>query len=85
MEGFSVGCGDAVLSLNPVDDSVESVARILKQFDDFRNEWEIPTQICVLAHVTTQIEAAKKLNALRKDCHQRNLRKAIRYRRTGYS
>ena len=63
MEGFSVGCGDAVLGLNPVDDSVESVARILKQFDDFRNEWEIPTQICVLAHVTTQIEAAKKLNA----------------------
>lgn len=63
MEGFSVGCGDAVLGLNPVDDSVESVARLLKQFDEFRNKWEIPTQICVLAHVTTQIEAAKKLNA----------------------
>lgn len=63
MEGFSLGCGDAVLGLNPVDDSVESVARLLKQFDEFRNKWEIPTQICVLAHVTTQIEAAKKLNA----------------------
>ncbi len=63
MEGFSLGCGDAVLGLNPVDDSVESVARILNQFYEFRNKWEIPTQICVLAHVTTQIEAAKKLGA----------------------
>ena len=63
MEGLSLGCGDAVIGLNPVDDSVESVARILKQFDEFRDKWEIPTQICVLAHVTTQIEAAKKLNA----------------------
>ncbi len=63
MEGLSLGCGDAVLGLNPVDDSVESVTRILKQFDEFRDKWEIPTQICVLAHVTTQIEAAKKMNA----------------------
>ena len=63
MEGLSLGCGDAVIGLNPVDDSVESVARLLKQFDEFRDKWEIPTQICVLAHVTTQIEAAKKLGA----------------------
>lgn len=63
MEGFSVGVGDAVLGLNPVDDSVESVARLLKQFDEFKRKWDIPTQICVLAHVTTQIEAAKKLGA----------------------
>ncbi len=63
MEGLSLGCGDAVLGLNPVDDSVESVARILKTFDEFKNKWEIPTQICVLAHVTTQTEAAAKFNA----------------------
>ena len=63
MEGFSLGCGDAVLGLNPVDDSVESVARILKMFDEFKNKWEIPTQICVLAHVTTQTEAANKFHA----------------------
>lgn len=63
MEGFSLGCGDAVLGLNPVDDSVESVARILKMFDEFKNKWEIPTQICVLAHVTTQTEACEKMNA----------------------
>lgn len=63
MEGFSLGCGDAVLGLNPVDDSVESVARILKSFDEFKNKWEIPTQICVLSHVTTQTEAADKFDA----------------------
>lgn len=63
MEGLSLGCGDAVIGLNPVDDSVESVARILKMFDEFKNKWEIPTQICVLAHVTTQTAAAQKFNA----------------------
>ena len=63
MEGFSLGCGDAVLGLNPVDDSVESVTRILKSFDEFKNKWEIPTQICVLAHVTTQMEAIEKNHA----------------------
>lgn len=63
MEGLSLGCGDAVIGLNPVDDSVESVARILKNFDEFKNKWEVPTQICVLAHVTTQTEAADKFNA----------------------
>ncbi len=63
MEGLSYGVGDAVLGLNPVDDGVESVATCLKQFDEFRNKWDIPTQICVLAHVTTQIEAAKKFGA----------------------
>ena len=63
MEGLSYGVGDAVIGLNPVDDSVESVARILKMFDEFKNKWEIPTQICVLAHVTTQTEAAKRFGA----------------------
>ena len=61
MEGLSLGCGDAVIGLNPVDDSVESVARILRNFDEFKNEWDVPTQICVLAHVTTQMEAADRL------------------------
>ena len=62
MEGLSLGCGDAVIGLNPVDDSVESVARILKNFDEFKNKWEVPTQICVLAHVTTQMEAIQKVD-----------------------
>ncbi|BFH62982.1 ethanolamine ammonia-lyase subunit EutB [Paenibacillus azoreducens] len=60
MEGLTFGIGDAVLGLNPVDDSVESVTRVLKRFEEFRQKWEIPTQTCVLAHVTTQMEAVKR-------------------------
>lgn len=63
MEGFSLGCGDALLGLNPVDNSAERVARVLKEFHEFKNKWEIPTQICVLAHVSTQTEAVEKFNA----------------------
>lgn len=60
MEGLSYGVGDAVIGLNPVDDSVESVSRILKRFEEFKNKWGVPTQNCVLAHVTTQMEAIRK-------------------------
>lgn len=60
MEGLSYGIGDAVLGLNPVDDSVESVTKILKRFDEFKQKWQIPTQTCVLAHVTTQMEAIRR-------------------------
>lgn len=63
MEGLSLGCGDAVIGINPVDDSLESVSRLLKMLDEFKNKWEVPTQICVLAHVTTQTEAADKMGA----------------------
>jgi len=60
MEGLTYGVGDAVIGLNPVDDSVESVSKVLKRFDEFKRKWEIPTQICVLAHVTTQMECIRK-------------------------
>ncbi len=63
MEGLSLGCGDALIGINPVDDSAENVARLLKTLDEFKQKWEIPTQICVLAHVSTQIEAVEKFNA----------------------
>ena len=56
-EGFSYGTGDAVLGLNPVDDSVPATIRSLQTLYDFIMEWDIPTQICVLAHITTQMEA----------------------------
>lgn len=60
MEGLSYGAGDAVIGLNPVDDSTESVVRVLKKFDEVKKKYEIPTQICVLAHVTTQMEAIRQ-------------------------
>ncbi len=58
-EGLSFGAGDAVLGLNPVTDSAERLGQILRMFDQVKNRWEIPTQICVLGHVTTQMEALK--------------------------
>ena len=60
MEGLTYGIGDAVIGLNPVDDSVESVTKVLKAFEEFKQKWEVPTQNCVLAHVTTQMEAIRK-------------------------
>ena len=60
LEGLTYGAGDAVLGLNPVDDGVESVTRVLKRFDEIRGKWEIPTLFCVLAHVTTQMQAVRR-------------------------
>ena len=59
-EGLSYGIGDALIGLNPVDDSVDSVKRVLERFNEIKTKWDIPTQICVLAHVTTQMEAVKQ-------------------------
>ena len=59
-EGLSYGCGDALLGLNPVNDTVTSLAEVLKRFDEVKNRFEIPTQICVLGHITTQIEAVRR-------------------------
>lgn len=58
-EGLSYGCGDALIGLNPVNDTVSGLSEVLKRFDEIKNRFEIPTQICVLGHITTQIEAVK--------------------------
>ena len=57
LEGLSFGAGDAVIGLNPSGDTAESVRRVLTRFDEVRRRHGIPTQICVLAHVTTQMRA----------------------------
>ncbi len=59
-EGLSYGSGDSVIGINPVDDSLGSVMRLLDMTYDVIQKWEIPTQNCVLAHVTTQMEAMKR-------------------------
>ena len=55
-EGLSFGAGDSVIGINPADDSYSSVARLLDMTHDIIKSWEIPTQNCVLAHVTTQMK-----------------------------
>ena len=59
-EGLSYGSGDALLGLNPVNDTSASLGEVLRRFDEVKNRFEIPTQICVLGHITTQIEAVEK-------------------------
>lgn len=59
-EGLSYGIGDAVIGLNPVDDTLPAVIRSLENLYGFVEEWKIPTQICVLSHITTQLKALQK-------------------------
>ena len=59
-EGLSYGSGDAVLGVNPVEDNIENYTRVMTAINDLKNKYEIPTQTCVLAHVTTQMQALEK-------------------------
>lgn len=59
-EGLSYGCGDVLLGLNPVNDTAASLGEVLRRFDEVKRKFEIPTQICVLGHITTQIDAVRK-------------------------
>jgi ethanolamine ammonia-lyase large subunit len=53
LDGLLMGCGDAVIGINPASDDPRSVAALLHLLDDVRLRYEIPTQSCVLTHVTT--------------------------------
>jgi ethanolamine ammonia-lyase large subunit len=59
-EGLSYGCGDAVLGVNPVEDNIENYTRVMNALVGLIQKYEIPTQACVLAHVTTQMQALEK-------------------------
>ena len=59
-EGLSFGAGDAVIGVNPVTDDVENLSRVLDTVYGVIDKFNIPTQGCVLAHVTTQIEAIRR-------------------------
>lgn len=57
---LSGGVGDAVIGVNPVTDDVENLSRVLDTICGVIDKFNIPTQGCVLAHVTTQIEAIRR-------------------------
>jgi ethanolamine ammonia-lyase large subunit len=57
LDGLLLGSGDAVIGINPAGDDVASTSRLLRLIDALRQRFQIPTQSCVLAHVTTQIKA----------------------------
>ena len=59
-EGLSYGVGDAVIGINPVTDNVENTKRMLSAVQEIIDKFNIPTQPCVLAHISTQIEAIRQ-------------------------
>ncbi|HUR94199.1 MAG TPA: ethanolamine ammonia-lyase subunit EutB [Gemmatimonadales bacterium] len=60
IDGLLYGSGDAVIGINPATDSPERVMMLLRMVDTLRERYTIPTQSCVLAHVTTTIEAIRR-------------------------
>jgi ethanolamine ammonia-lyase large subunit len=56
-EGLAYGCGDAVIGINPATDTAQSTAEILRAIDDLLRRNAVPTQHCVLSHVTVQMKA----------------------------
>lgn len=60
LEGLLYGCGDAVIGINPALDNLNNTIRLLQLMDQLIEKLEIPTQNCVLAHVTTQIQAMRQ-------------------------
>jgi len=57
VDGLLYGSGDAVIGINPASDNVATVTNLLRMIDEIRRRWDIPTQSCVLAHVTTTLKA----------------------------
>ncbi|ESR26837.1 ethanolamine ammonia-lyase subunit EutB [Lutibaculum baratangense] len=55
LDGLLKGAGDAVIGINPATDSIENASRLLWMLDELRQTYDIPTQSCVLTHVTNAI------------------------------
>ncbi|MDR6873877.1 ethanolamine ammonia-lyase large subunit [Bosea sp. BE125] len=55
MDGLSYGCGDAVIGINPASDSMSAIGDLLRLLDALITRFEIPTQACVLTHVTSSV------------------------------
>jgi len=60
IDGLLYGCGDAVIGINPATDSPDVTINLLKMLEDLRLKYEIPTQSCVLCHVTTALQIMEK-------------------------
>jgi ethanolamine ammonia-lyase large subunit len=60
LDGLLLGAGDAVIGVNPATDNVDNLCRLLALLDAVRQRYDIPTQSCVLAHVTTTLLAIER-------------------------
>ncbi len=57
VDGLMLGCGDAVIGVNPAGDNVATILDLLAMLDDIIRRFDIPTQSCVLTHGTSTIDA----------------------------
>lgn len=55
IDGLMYGVGDAVIGVNPATDNLKTAERILRILDEIIGEYSIPTQSCVLSHLTTTL------------------------------
>jgi len=60
LDGLLYGSGDAVIGINPATDNVAQATRLLRLMDDIIIRYEIPTQSCVLTHVTNTLECIEQ-------------------------
>jgi ethanolamine ammonia-lyase large subunit len=60
LDGLLYGSGDAVLGINPATDNVGQAIKLMQLMDDVIQKYEIPTQSCVLTHVTNTLEAIEQ-------------------------
>ena len=60
IDGLTYGSGDAVIGVNPVSDNLASLEVLWRMLDQIRERYEIPTQTCVFAHLTSTIEAMRR-------------------------
>jgi ethanolamine ammonia-lyase large subunit len=60
LDGLLYGCGDAVIGINPASDSIPAAIDLLHLINDVRQRYDIPTQSCVLTHVSNTIAAIER-------------------------
>lgn len=60
LDGLLYGCGDAVVGVNPAGDNLQAIITLLHNLDAVRARFEIPTQTCVLTHVTSTVQAIER-------------------------
>ncbi len=60
LDGLLYGCGDAMIGINPASDSLAAIVTLLEMIDELRQRFEIPTQSCVLTHVTNTVKAVER-------------------------
>lgn len=60
VDGLMYGSGDAVIGINPATDSIAAVTTLIEMLDEIIRRYAIPTQSCILTHVTTSIEAINR-------------------------